>query len=274
MEYVGARLHELLALDNEIGTHSYTYPDDVNLPATAELEFEFNQSQLEIGSALTISVVGAAVPRNPESITVTAELEQYHSYLSGGWSGTGGGFRSAFGYLTPDHDMIYFAPNVVFDYTLIQFWGLTAAEAEAYWLQEYADLTTHALQPLIHWPWHDYGPTIGVTGEKGYSVAMYESLLETALGAGTEFATGADVHERLETLAGASLEVSGADPIVATVAAPGGDVGRLSLQAYSDDVIERVAGWYAYDEDSVVRPKLAGPSTSGWEARRTPSRTS
>ena len=103
--------------------------------------------------------------RNP--LRLLWEISQYLDYLSGGYSGIGAGFPSAFGYLTPDSNEVYFSPNMFFDFTLISFGvpvgnppvavPLTAEEAEALWRDQYAELKAHASQPIIHWPWHDYG---------------------------------------------------------------------------------------------------------------------
>ena len=58
---------QLLAMGNEIGTHSYTHPEDTNTLTPAQIQFEFEQSKLilEQNSALTIK--GAAVPGAPET---------------------------------------------------------------------------------------------------------------------------------------------------------------------------------------------------------------
>lgn len=42
------------------------------------------------------------------------------TYLTGGYAGQGAGYPNAFGYLTPTDSKISFAPNTVFDYTLIE----------------------------------------------------------------------------------------------------------------------------------------------------------
>jgi Polysaccharide deacetylase len=52
----------LLAMGNEIGTHSYTHPEDTNLLTPAQLQFEFQQSKQVIEQQLGIAVQGAAIP--------------------------------------------------------------------------------------------------------------------------------------------------------------------------------------------------------------------
>ena len=165
---------DYIALGNEIGTHSWTHPHVTDSLTGPEIEFEFNQSMNEISTQLGPTwrsqyIRGGAVPGMPESSATALEISQYLQYLSGGYSGIGAGYRSAFGYLTPDSNNVYFSPNMFFDFTLIGFGvpmgnppvaiPLTAEEAELFWQDQYAGLKAHASQPIIHWPWHDYGPT-------------------------------------------------------------------------------------------------------------------
>jgi len=63
----GPLYQDYMALGNEIGTHSYTHPDDID-DASVDLEFEFNQSKTVIENELGITVQGAAVPGNSESL--------------------------------------------------------------------------------------------------------------------------------------------------------------------------------------------------------------
>jgi hypothetical protein len=129
---------QMLALGNEIGTHSYTHPDDTNILTPAQIEFQFNQSQLLIEQQLGIDVVGAALPGAPEKLAAAQQIIQYFDYISGGASAFGAGYPGAFGYLTPAlADKVYIAPNTSFDFTLAGWLNMTPAQAEAAWATEW-----------------------------------------------------------------------------------------------------------------------------------------
>jgi hypothetical protein len=245
---------DYLALGNEIGTHSWTHPDFTSTLSPTELEFEFNQSALEIGNQLGIQVIGAAVPGNPEDLNVVQQIDQWLFYLSGRFSAIGSGYQSAFGFLAPDHQMIYFSLNMLPDFTLIAFQGQTPAVAEQIWRDEMDALRLHASQPILHWLWHDYGPTIDANN--GYGVAMYENTIAYAFNGGAEFTTLANMENRMRAFQQATLDVDGANGLTANVTA--GAVGQFSLKVRSTQVIESVTGWYAYDDDQVFLPEGGG----------------
>ena len=92
---------QLLAMGNEIGTHSYTHPDDTNTLTAAQIQFEFEQSKLILEQQLGIEIKGAAVPGAPETLATSELISAYFSYLTGGYTGVGAGYPGAFGYLTP-----------------------------------------------------------------------------------------------------------------------------------------------------------------------------
>ena len=259
---------DYLALGHEIGSHSYTHlpatlyptsPDSLDGLTPAERLFELRDSMDVLASGLSIPIVGVAQPGNPEALFVVEELDSagYMDYFSGGYSSVGAGFPSAFGYLSPDHSTVYLAPNMTFDFTMIGYWGWTPAQAEAHWQTEFAHLTTHGSQPIVHWPWHDYS----LTQELGsYSEAMYTSLLNTAYTADTEFTTAADTAERIAAFRTASLttsDLSASGEITATVA--GSNLGRGSLKLETGgQQIAHVDGWYAYHGDHIFLPPNGG----------------
>lgn len=258
---------DYIALGNEVASHSYTHlPDTLYFPANtlnsltpAERLFELRDSMAVIAAGLSVPVVGAAQPGDPEALFVTEEIDTagYMDYFSGGYSSVGAGFPSAFGYLSPDYTTVYLAPNMTFDFSLVVFQGMTPAEAEAYWQQEFHNLTTHGSQPIIHWPWHDYALTVELPT---YSEAMFTSLLNTAYTANTEFTTAADAAERITAFRNASLTVSplsAGNELTATVDAA--DVGRSSLKLETgSDVIAHVDNWYAYNDDHIFLPQNGG----------------
>ncbi len=267
---------DYIALGNEIGTHSWAHPHDTDALTPSEIEFEFNQSMDEISTQLGatwqgINIRGAAIPGAPEQISTAAEIIQYVDYLSGSYSGVGAGYPGAFGYLTPQFDKIYLSPNMTFDFTLIQYGvpvgyppavtPLTAEEAEYYWQNEYNELMRHASQPIIVWPWHDYGPTTEadpLTGS-GYSLEMYENTIAMAYNDNAEFATLADVAQRIETFKEAHLAVN-QDGNMITARVDTIDVGKFSLKiaTSSGPIIQNVDNWYAYDDDQIFLDQDGG----------------
>jgi Ca2+-binding RTX toxin-like protein len=251
----------ILALGNEIGTHSYTHPDNTNLLNAAQLEFEFNQSQLEIEQRLGISVTGAAIPGAPESLAVNQQIKNYLDYVTGGYASVGAGYPGAFGFLFPDDDYIYFAPNIKFDFSLIEFEKLTTAQAEAEWAKEYTEVTNKANQAIILWPWHDYGPTVWPTDPPNpappYTEDLFTNFIARAYNDNTEFVTLDDLHQRIKTFEQTPLflDIAG-DTITANVVAS--DVGNFSLDVNSDKSIQNVQNWYAYDSDTVFLSQTGG----------------
>ncbi len=252
----GPLYQEYIRYGNEIGTHSYTHPDYTSELSASQLEFQFNQSKLEIEANLGIYVSGAAVPGNPETLEVDWQLNNYFDYLSGRYSYTGSGYPSAFGYLTPDYDMLYYSLNMSPDFTLIGFLGYTPQEASQIWFNEYNRLLNHTSQPIIHWLWHDYAPTIE---SDIYTVDLFENLIATAYHGGSEFATGDDIRKRIRAFQYATFDVEENGALTVNVTAT--EVGQFSLQVTSDQVISRVDNWYAYDEDQVFLPQEGGQFT-------------
>lgn len=251
----GPLYQDYIRLGNEIGTHSYTHPDYTSELTSEELEFEFNSSMLEIEANLGAEVTGAAIPGNPETFEVDWALNTYFEYISGRWSSTGAGYPGGFGYLTPDYSMIYLSLNILPDYTLIEWQGNTPAQATQIWADQYAALLNHASQPLMHWLWHDYGPTSGA--DSGiYTVAMFEDTIAMAFNGGSEFATADDVQKRITAFQAANMEVTEGDAI--TVDLQAGSVGQFSLELDSDRIITAVENWYAYDDDQVFIPQDGG----------------
>lgn len=285
-----------LALDNEIGTHSWTHPADTNILTAQQLEYEFNQSMNEIGKQLnptwrTYNVRGGAIPGQPEKFIIANTIIPYLSYLSGGWSAIGSGFPNAFGYLTPNTPPVYFAPNMTFDYTMMQYgvlprnqFGvptstaataitkLTAAQAQSFWRDEIDMLMRHTSQPIILWPWHDYGPTTGAIpgsdlcdfvltngGKSCYSVAMFENTLAYAKQKNSEFATLADIAQRIDSLRKARMNVVATGNNLNTRVS-GQNLGTFSLAPSlpNGKVIQKVENWYAYNNEKVFLPEDGG----------------
>jgi hypothetical protein len=253
---VSAPLYQqYIALDNEIGTHSYTHPHDTNLLTPSEINFEFAASIAEIETHLGLSNLGTAVPGAPENFATATEIIQHTSYLSGGYSGIGAGFPNAIGYLTPDATKVYLSPNMTFDFTNMGFLGLTAAQTKTKWFGEFDQLSFKAEQPIIHWPWHDYGVTTSLA--EGYTIDMFESLISKAYNAGSEFVTADDFRKRLESFKAATLTLTrNGDDITAVVV--GSNLGRSAIKIDDDKVIKSVDNWYAYNDQYLYLDQDAG----------------
>ena len=254
---------QFLSLGNEIGTHSYTHPFDTNTLTAAQVQTEFADSRSLIESKLSLSNIGGAVPGAPDNYTTAQSIIQYVNYLSGGYSGTGAGFQNAFGYLTPSSSKVYLSPNMTFDYTNIEYLKLTAAQTDAKWQSEFSALTKHAKKAIIHWPWHDYGPTSPGLA-KGYTLAMFENLLNTAYSYGAEFITSDDLQQRIASFHNAVLTVAQPDSSTVKAIVQSSDAGHFALdipQATGTTKIKSVDSWYAYDDNQVFIDKDGGTFT-------------
>lgn len=262
----------IAALGSEIGNHSYTHPDNSNTLSASQLQFQFGQSTTLLNQKLaTVGVgpiQGIAVPGAPETLATSKAILPYAAtYLTGGYAGQGAGYPNAFGYLTPsDQSKIYFAPNTVFDFTLIEFQHLTVTQAEAAWAAEYHKIIANADTPVIVWPWHDYGAaawdTTGTGAASPYTTAMYTQWIARAAADNMEFVTMNDLAHRMMALNAANVTTSvNGNTITATVT--GSNLGNLSLDVDRQGslVIQNVNGWYAYDSSKVFMPQSGGTFT-------------
>jgi hypothetical protein len=246
-----------LALGEEIGTHSYTHPfDPSNLTAT-EVEFEFNQSKNVIAQQLGITVTGAATPGNPDSLTLDRQLDNYFQY----YTGVGTAYNTAVGWLEPNSQAIYFAPNISFDYNAIGFLKLTSEQTAALWTQEYNQLTDRTHKPIIEFAWHDYGAT---GTDPAYDPAIYENFIATAAADGTEFVTFTDAQNRLRTFQKSTVTVNQVGDVITAQVTPDNSttgVGTFSLDIQSSKQIQNVGNYYAFDNNSVFLTKTGGNFT-------------
>ncbi|GAA3717999.1 hypothetical protein GCM10022268_28030 [Sphingomonas cynarae] len=268
----GAYYKKLLEMGNELGSHSYTHPENTNTLTSEQVVFEFGEARkvLEremskvLGYAFTVG--GAAVPGAPEGLATSQEIMKYVDYLSGGYSGVGAGYPNAFGYIQPGTDKVYLAPNTSFDFSLVEFQGKTPAQAEAAWAAEWAALTAKAEVPVVVWPWHDYGPTAWsadpAAAPSKYTQSMFTNWIQRAYNSGAEFVTLLDLSQRVSALSHATLTTNVVgDVITATVGASNVGTFALDVDGQGSKIIKSVAGWYAYDNDSVFMPANGGTFT-------------
>ncbi|MFC3174632.1 M10 family metallopeptidase C-terminal domain-containing protein [Novosphingobium bradum] len=264
----------LIGLGSEIGTHSYTHPENTNTLSDAQLQYQFQQSATVLSQQLSAAlghpytIAGAAVPGAPETLATSQAIMPYvNDYLSGGWTGVGSGYPSAEGYMLPGQTgKVYLAPNTVFDFTLVEFQHLSTADASAAWAAQWSALTDHGDMPIVVWPIHDYGiaawDTSGTGAPSPYSTQMYTDYVARAAAQGMEFVTLDDLAQRIQAFNAASVTTTVAgNTITANVAA--GHVGQfaLDLANLGSQVIQSVAGWYAYDSNSVFLPQNGGTFT-------------
>jgi peptidoglycan/xylan/chitin deacetylase (PgdA/CDA1 family) len=246
-----------IALGNEIGTHSYNHPQDINNLTPAQLQFEFEGSKLEINRQLGINISGAATPGNPENLAVDQQLDQYFNYITG----VGSAYKNAFGFLDPDAKAVYFAPNVSFDFNLIDFRKLTTAQADLEWTKEYNQLRSHAHKPIIEFAWHEYGV---VEEEAGYKRSIYENFIARAFKDGTEFVTLNDAQNRIRAFQKSQVTVNQTGDTITAQVTPDNSttgVGKFSLDIQSTNQIKNVGSYYAFDKDSVFLTKTGGNFT-------------
>ena len=256
----GPLYQQYRALGNEIGTHSYTHPDNTGLLTASQLEFEFNQSVLQIEQNLGGQVPGAAVPGAAETTFVIETVAPWLDYLSGrsAIADSDMGVTSAFGHIRPDLGMFYYCLNTSPDFTLISFLGFTLSETAQIWQQEYAQLHKNAPLPVVHWLWHDYGAT---GFEPGYAQAPFDVMVSTAAAGGSEFVTGEDLRRRVGALRAAQLDVTPVSQDVVAVQVGSSDAGRLSLDLPGSSAISSVDNWYAWNANKVFVPKSGGNFT-------------
>jgi serralysin len=263
---------QILTLGNELGTHSYTHPEDTNTLTAAQIQFEFQQSKQLLEQQMSaylltpFTISGAAVPGMPETLTTSEQIIQYFNYISGGYASVAAGYPGAFGFLTPGlTNAVYLAPNTSFDFSLVEYQKLGAEGAAAAWAQEWNQLVANANIPIVVWPWHDYGPTAwavndGVTSP--YTTQMFTDWIQRAYLAGDEFVTAADLASRIQSFAQSDVTstVNG-NVITVSVASAHAGAFALNVAGQGTQVIQNVANWYAYDNDSLFLPEIGGNYT-------------
>ncbi|MBK3402640.1 DUF4214 domain-containing protein [Methylorubrum populi] len=259
---------QLLAMGNEIGSHSVTHPADTNLLTLDQIQTEFQGSKATIDAQLGINISGAAVPGAPNFIPAAQAIGQYYGYVTGGTTLIGAGYPGAIGYLTPQDSKVYIAPDISSDFTLVEFQQKTPAQASAAWQQEWASLLARSDLPVVVWPWHDYSLTgwpVNAGAPSPYTQEMFTSLVRTAYQAGSEFVTLADLAQRVVSFEQSGLQYSfdaAANAVTATVTST--DAGKFALnlgELAAGTAIKSVTGWYAYDSDSVFLGKAGGTYT-------------
>ena len=141
-------------------------------------------------------------------------------------------------------------PNLWLDFTLIGFGipvadgnggfvpqPLTAEEAEAEWIRQYNEVTSHSNKPIVLMPWHDYGPTN--FSNDGYSESMFTSLIREAYNDGAEFVTLDDASQRIKAFEQSQLFVETEGNTI-TAEVVGTNVGDFALDVSGEQTIKSV----------------------------------
>ena len=246
-------------------------------------DYEFNQSKTIEQTQLGTTIYGAAIPGANEtfatdqnilpyyqSVPATATTAGYTGYVTGGWTGVGSGYPSAIGYMSPtSQGSVYIAPNMTFDFTEIQYQGKTLAQAEADWAAQFAALTANtAGTPIVVLPVHDYGiaawNTTNNTGTGSpYATQMYTDFIANAYTKNYEFVTLEQLASRVAAQQKASITYNTVGNTVTATVTPdptAPDLGGMSLGVVNGgtQVIQNVAGWYAYNAQELFLPKAGG----------------
>jgi hypothetical protein len=140
---------------------------------------------------------------------------------------------------------------------------LTAVEAEQYWVSELESILNHASTPIVHWPWHDYAPTIDADPAlgKGYTVDMFSNFISAAYDSNTEFATLADITERISDFVNTELSTyydENNNQIVAYVSTSNAGKYALEVDVDHGQYINNVQNWYAYNDNKVFIDQNGG----------------
>jgi len=274
----GAYYRKWLDLENELGSHSYNHPHNINLLTDNELTHEFKDAIDVIKEKMNLDRAYSAQPGATEELRVAEYMMPIHNdgYFSGGYSGVRAGYPGVFGFLDDTSNMVYVAPNYFFDFTMIGFYKWTADESLSFWLEQIVQHTSLARQSIGHWPIHDYGPTNwgygptedgagAIGGGPGYTAEMFEKFIERAYDVGHEFATTLDLSDRIRAFTSSTLTVTptssrSATRVKATVS-NGFSLGKLAISPLANVQGNIVGvslangnGWYVFSDDKVFLP--------------------
>jgi serralysin len=263
---------------NFLQTGTGTYLSGDGQPFT--YDYEFYQSALLEAQKLGIPIYGAAIPGANETYATDQNILPYYQsgtgysgFLTGGWTGIGSGYPSAFGYLDPTNQgSVYLAPNMTFDFTEIGYLGKTVAQAEADWTAQFNAINANAAgTPIVVWPIHDYGAadwntTTGSPGDPAYSTQLYTDFIAQAYAANYEFVTMEDLASRIAAQQKATINYATSGNAIAVTVTPAlsaPDLGTMALKVINGgtQVIANVSNWYAYNAQELFLPNYGGSYT-------------
>lgn len=250
---------QYIDLGNEIGTHSYTHPQRTGDLDAATLQFEFEQSKIEIEAGLGNTVYGTAIPGEDETPFVVNELKQYLDYISGHgfYSESNRVQNPSIGHLNPDDSLIYYSLNMTPDFVLGDVMSLTPEESIAFWKQELLSAVKGMPKGVVQFLWHDYAVTTAVETGK-YSPAMIEETIKEAYLKNYEFLTLEDYMKRFGASRNNQLKYSWNDSDTLTIQLSGQGLGQYALEFSDNYRIGSVNNWYAYDDTTIFVPESGG----------------
>ena len=159
----------------EIGSHSVTHPDDMNLQTDSVLYNEFNNSKKEINTQLGINITGFVNPGNtPLQLRLWRIANQtgykYYSPLQDeNYKG--------FGYVTNDLSVVNLESNMISDYELMTLQSTTDNQTADYWKNEFNLYYRWGDGIFTFVLWHDY--LLNTRYNAYYTFAKYVNSTDT-----------------------------------------------------------------------------------------------
>lgn len=250
---------DYIKLGNEIGTHSYTHPQRTADLNAEQLQFEFQQSKIDIEAGLGNTVYGTAIPGEDETLFVVDELKKYLDYVSGhGFYSESDRYQNpSIGYLTPQDDLLYFSLNTTPDYVLGSVMLLAPEQSIQFWKDEIATAARGMPKGIIQFLWHDYAVTTAVASGN-YSPAMIEETVKEAYMKGYEFVTLEDFMFRYRAARNNTVNYSWVDSDTLAVRVTGGGLGQYAMEFSDNLIIGSVKNWHAYNNNTIFVPENGG----------------
>lgn len=251
-----------MAIGNEIGTHSYTHPQDTKQLTPEELEFEFQQSKIEIGQQLEMTVTGTGIPGEDENLFVYDNIKSYFDYISGHtlYSDSRHIQSLGIGYLTPNEDTVYFSLNMTPDFVLGDILKLDLNQFSETWIDELEEQSVNMRKPVLHWLWHDYG-IINQNNSPNYGLKPYEDIVAKAAVEGLEFVTLDEYVKRFKAFQTSDIKIETISDDESIVEISGADLGGLTIELPEVKIIKSVDNYYAYNNNKVFLPENGGTFT-------------
>lgn len=255
----GPLYRDYIAIGNEIGTHSYTHPQDTKQLTQPELEFEFLNSRNEIAAELGFPVLGTGIPGEDENLFVYDNIKSYFDYISGHTLYSGSKHIQSFGVgmLTPSEDTVYFSLNMTPDFVLGDILQLSPAESSAAWQTELENQSVNMRRPMLHWLWHDYG-IINPNGSPYYGLQAFDEIVARAHAEQLEFVTMEEYSRRFRSFMNSDVLIDYLSENLIEVEVTGSGLGGLTIDLPESEVIASAGSHYAYDGNRLFLPANGG----------------